>query len=73
MSLPPDRHDELLALLGAIRDERITAAEFERLEGLLAELPQTRDLYLRYITLHAALEQSGAADGMARRVRRARP
>ena len=64
MSLPPDRHDELLGLLGAIRDERITAAEFQRLERLLAEQPQARGLYLQYITLHAALEQAGAADGM---------
>jgi ferric-dicitrate binding protein FerR (iron transport regulator) len=69
MSPPPDRHDELLALLGAIRDERITAAEFERLERLLAELPEARGLYLQYLTLHAALEQAGAADGLVRRVR----
>lgn len=69
MNLPPNRHDELLGLLGSIRDERITAAEFERLERLLAELPQARELYLQYITLHAALEQAGEADRMMRRVR----
>ena len=62
MSLPPDRHDELLALLGAIRDERINAAEFERLERLLAEFPQAREIFLQYITLHAAFEQAGAAE-----------
>ena len=69
MNLPPDRHDELLGLLGAIRDERITAAEFERLERLLVELPQARELYVQYLTLHAALEQAGEADRMMRRVR----
>jgi ferric-dicitrate binding protein FerR (iron transport regulator) len=69
MNLAPDRREELLGLLGAIRDERLTAAEFERLETLLAEFPRARGLYLQYITLHAALEQSGEADWMMRRVR----
>ncbi len=69
MNLPPGRHDELLGLLGAIRDERLTAAEFERLEALLAEFPRARGLYLQYITLHAALEQAGEADRRMRRVR----
>jgi ferric-dicitrate binding protein FerR (iron transport regulator) len=69
MNLAPDRCDELLGLLGAIRDERFTTAEFERLETLLVEFPQARELYVQYITLHAALEQAGEADRMMRRVR----
>jgi hypothetical protein len=68
MNLAPDGRDELFELMGAIRDERLTVAEFERLERLLVEFPQAREMYVQYVTLHAALEQAGEAEGMMRRM-----
>lgn len=69
MNLPPSRHDELISLFGAIRDERITEAEFNRLEQLLAEDAEARELYVHFMTLHASLEHVDSLHTMAQRVR----
>ena len=68
MTLPPNRHDELLELLGAVRDERIAQADFQRLERLLTEDAEARELYVQYMTLHASLEQVGAEEAISGRL-----
>ncbi len=69
MSLPSNRHDELINLLGRLRDECITETEFQRLEHLLTEDDAARDLYVQYMTLQASLEQAGGTGTLARRLR----
>jgi ferric-dicitrate binding protein FerR (iron transport regulator) len=69
MSLPPNRRDELIDLFGAVRDEQVTPTEFHRLEQLLTEDAEARELYIHFMTLHASLEQVGATDIMAARLR----
>jgi len=69
MTQPPNRRDELLELLGAIRDERIAQADFQRLERLLTDDAEARELYVQYMTLHASLEQVGAGGAPTGRLR----
>jgi hypothetical protein len=69
MSLSPNRHDELVRLLGRVRDESITEPELSRLETVLTEDAEARELYLQFMTLHAALEQVGTPDLPAERLR----
>lgn len=69
MTLPPNRHDELLELLAAVRDGRIAQADFQRLERLLTGDAEAREVYFHYMTLHAALEQSGAGEAISGRLR----
>jgi ferric-dicitrate binding protein FerR (iron transport regulator) len=69
MTLQPNRRDELVELLGAVRDERIGQADFQRLERLLMEDGEARELYVQYMTLHASLEQIGAGGAVSGRLR----
>ena len=69
MSRPSDQHDELIFLLGALRDEEITADQFARLEQLLSQDADARQFFIRFMTLHASLEQVGSVDVMAEQVR----
>ena len=69
MSQPPNQREQLLGLFGAIRDERITAEQFARLQQLLSKDAEARRLYIQFMTLHASLEQIGSTDVLARQVR----
>ena len=48
---------ELLTLCGAVRDETATPADVARLEALLADDPDARRFYLRFMQLGALLER----------------
>ena len=69
MSAPPDQHDELISLFGALRDGQITSEEFARLEQSLREDAEARRFYIRFMTLHASLEQIASVDVVADQVR----
>ena len=69
MNLPPNRRDEVIDLFGAVRDERVTEPEFQRLENLLTEDAEAREYYIHFMTLHASLEQIGATEMMSARLR----
>ncbi|MEM7394114.1 MAG: FecR domain-containing protein, partial [Verrucomicrobiota bacterium] len=53
---------ELTTLIGAALNGTATAEERERLETRLAADPEARQLYLRYINVHASLRKYGAAN-----------
>ncbi|MBI2804515.1 MAG: serpin family protein [Planctomycetes bacterium] len=53
--------NELLQLLGAVRDEQITAEQLERLEGILTQSAEARRFYVRFLTIHGLLEQAAVA------------
>jgi len=51
MKMTPEQLNRLLTLLGALREEVLTDAEFAELNQMLQTLPQAQDIYLDYITL----------------------
>lgn len=53
--------NELLQLLGALRDELITPEQMSRLEGILSASPAARSIYFRFQTMLGLLEQSAVA------------
>ena len=50
------RHEELTALLNAFCNTALTVEEAARLERLLSESNDARQMYLQYMDLHAALQ-----------------
>ena len=62
MSRPSNQHGELVHLLAALRDEQITAEQFARLQQLLSKDAEARRFYVRFMTLHASLEQVGSVE-----------
>lgn len=50
-----DNRAELMDLLGALANESMTAAQHQRLEQLLGDDPQARQLYLDYMDVHFGL------------------
>ena len=61
MSDRPFDEDELLELLGAVRDEQITSEQLARLEAILIHSAEARTYYLRFMAIHGLLEQSTIA------------
>lgn len=58
-----NQHAELLALVEAVCNGTIGAAQHARLQELLAADPEARQVYFDYLDLHLALKQSlGAAE-----------
>jgi len=53
--MSPEVHTELLRLLSALCDDRLTADEHARLDELLAGDPECRRAYLEYLDVHARL------------------
>lgn len=53
--------DELLQLLGAVRDEHITPEQVARLENIISQDSEARRFYLRFLTIHGLLEQAAVA------------
>jgi hypothetical protein len=51
--LPDGPHAELIALCGQARDGNLTADEFKRLEVLLRESDEARELYVQFMQLDA--------------------
>lgn len=49
--------EEFFRLLEAVREDRITPAEVERLEAILASDPQARDDYVHCLTMQGLFEQ----------------
>jgi|GEM_PF-6475589 len=46
MKMTPEQLNRLLTLLGALREEVLTDAEFAELNQMLQTLPQAQDIYL---------------------------
>src|SRR5262245_2320341 len=57
----PDR-DQLLELLEALCEERLTAPDRDRVEQAVLHDAQARRLYLDYVDLHGTLYWDAAAD-----------
>lgn len=53
---------ELLELTAAVRDETLTTDQRQRLQDLLQSEPDARDYFLRFMSLHALLENRLTAD-----------
>lgn len=66
-------NDQLIALVGAIRDEQITAEEVRQLEAMLSANPEARRRYRLAMRIHGLLEQSAAAVPSDGAVEKARP
>ncbi|MDQ3332625.1 MAG: DUF1549 and DUF1553 domain-containing protein [Planctomycetota bacterium] len=65
MSSSPDRRNELLELLDAMCDERMTAEQCDRLQRLVLRDRAARKLYLDYVHLHGTLLWDAAqGDGL---------
>lgn len=62
-----DQHAELLTLCGVVRDARLTAEQAERLECLLRESAEARQIYVRFMQLNAYFDphDSGALSATA--------
>ncbi|MBC8325482.1 MAG: FecR domain-containing protein [Verrucomicrobia subdivision 3 bacterium] len=64
-NLQPYDADELNALCAGHCDGRLSEEEFARLEALLAESPEARAQFLRYMNLESALHEYGEPAGLA--------
>src|SRR5262245_47457125 len=53
--MSPEVHTELLRLLSALCDDRLSADEHARLDELLAGNHECRRVYLEYLDVHARL------------------
>jgi hypothetical protein len=51
MKMTPEQFNRLMTLLGALREDILTDAEFAELNQMLETIPQAQDIYLDYITL----------------------
>ena len=62
MSQQPFNYDQLTELCGAARDERLTPAQFDRLQQMLSQHEEARTFYSRFMQLHGLLEQRVSVD-----------
>ncbi len=60
MTILAAEHEELRALIAEFREGALSAAQAERLNGLLADSSMAREVFARYALLHASLELAGS-------------
>ncbi|MBM4071836.1 MAG: hypothetical protein FJ271_23355 [Planctomycetes bacterium] len=53
--------DELLTLLGAMRDEQITPEQIAHLERIISQDDEARRIHVRFMLIHGLLEQAAVA------------
>ena len=56
MTIPDREHTEVVDLLESLCVGQITSSESRRLQELALNSAEVRDLYVRYIQIHASLQ-----------------